>query len=52
MLKIVLTLLCLLAGSDAAKVLIYQIAFSPSHLTFSGRLADLLVERGHVVVSV
>jgi hypothetical protein len=27
----------------------YQIAFSPSHMPFSGAIADILIDRGHVV---
>jgi hypothetical protein len=33
------------------KILMYQIAFSPSHMPFSGAIADTLIDRGHIVVS-
>jgi hypothetical protein len=32
------------------KILFYQTALSPSHLPFSGRMADVLIDRGHTVV--
>jgi hypothetical protein len=32
------------------RILIYHDGLSPSQIAFSGILADLLVERGHIVV--
>ncbi|KAI6184548.1 Glucuronosyltransferase [Aphelenchoides bicaudatus] len=44
-------ILCLLVVSavNGLKILMYQIAFSPSHMPFSGAIADTLIERGHTV---
>ncbi|KAI6184549.1 UDP-glucuronosyltransferase [Aphelenchoides bicaudatus] len=47
--QIVLFLLFGVSFGDALKVLIYQIAFSNSHLPFSGAMADALVDKGHTV---
>jgi hypothetical protein len=46
-----LLLLLLIQKNEALKILMYQIAFSNSHMPFSGAIADTLIDRGHIVVS-
>lgn len=49
---LILLVLCIFVeSSNGLKILMYQIAFSPSHMPFSGAIADTLIDRGHVVVS-
>lgn len=38
-------------SSDTYKILVYNPKFGHSHSSFLGRIADILVEEGHNVVS-
>ncbi|KAI6206040.1 Glucuronosyltransferase [Aphelenchoides besseyi] len=49
MLRLLVVILLLVTSIHGLKILIDQIAPSPSHLLFSGVLADSLAQRGHVV---
>lgn len=33
------------------KILMYQLALSNTHMPYSGAIADTLIDRGHIVVS-
>ncbi|KAI1710716.1 CRE-UGT-52 protein [Ditylenchus destructor] len=44
-----LLLLWLPQFSAALKILMYQTAYSPSHMGFSGTLVDILTQAGHTV---
>ncbi|KAI6217121.1 Glucuronosyltransferase [Aphelenchoides fujianensis] len=47
--RVALLLLLFTSSASGLKILIDQIVPSPSHLLFSGALADALAKRGHVV---
>lgn len=48
---LIATLLAVIASKRQLKILVYSPSIGFSHMQFQGKLADLLVEAGHEVVS-
>lgn len=49
--RVLFLILAFLVGSEAHKILVYNMKFAHSHSNFLGNIADILVDAGHDVVS-